>query len=63
MFPECSLNVKRSLAAGEGGRTKLIFEIPSRGLIGYDSQFATTTSGSGIMTRSFLRYIYATSAL
>mmetsp|Transcript_15064 Transcript_15064/g.25494 ORF Transcript_15064/g.25494 Transcript_15064/m.25494 type:complete len:703 (-) Transcript_15064:103-2211(-) len=43
-------------AAGEGGRTKLIFECPSRGLIGYDSQFATTTSGSGIMTRSFLRY-------
>ena len=42
-------------AAGEGGRTRLSFECPSRGLIGYQSQFAYTTSGSGIMTRSFLK--------
>eukprot|EP00238_Polyblepharides_amylifera_P002805 CAMPEP_0196580432 /NCGR_PEP_ID=MMETSP1081-20130531/28625_1 /TAXON_ID=36882 /ORGANISM="Pyramimonas amylifera, Strain CCMP720" /LENGTH=657 /DNA_ID=CAMNT_0041900295 /DNA_START=132 /DNA_END=2106 /DNA_ORIENTATION=+ len=43
-------------AAGEGGRTRLVFKCPARGLIGYNSVFAYTTSGSGIMTRSFLGY-------
>ena len=43
-------------AAGEGGRTKLTFDCPSRGLIGYNSVFANSTSGSGIITRSFKGY-------
>jgi len=35
------------------GRTRLEFIIPSRGLIGFRSQFLTMTSGSGILTHIF----------
>lgn len=38
------------------GRVKLEFMIPSRGLIGFRSQFLTMTSGSGIMTSIFDHY-------
>jgi GTP-binding protein len=38
------------------GRVRLEFIIPSRGLIGFRSQFLTTTSGSGIMTSVFDHY-------
>ncbi len=38
------------------GRVKLTFIIPSRGLIGFRSQFLTLTSGSGIMTSVFDHY-------
>ena len=38
------------------GRVRLEFTIPSRGLIGFRSQFLTMTSGSGIMTSIFDRY-------
>lgn len=38
------------------GRVRLEFIIPSRGLIGFRSQFLTMTSGSGIMTSIFDRY-------
>jgi GTP-binding protein len=38
------------------GRVKLEFIIPSRGLIGFRSQFLTMTSGSGIMTSIFDHY-------
>ena len=38
------------------GRVKLEFLIPSRGLIGFRSQFLTMTSGSGIMTSVFDHY-------
>jgi len=38
------------------GRVKLEFIVPSRGLIGYRSQFLTMTSGSGIMTSIFDHY-------
>ncbi len=37
-------------------RTRLEFEIPSRGLIGYRSQFLTDTKGEGIMSSQFLEY-------
>ena len=33
--------------------TKIIFEVPTRGLIGYRSSFITNTKGEGIMVRSF----------
>ncbi|KAK3242660.1 hypothetical protein CYMTET_47660, partial [Cymbomonas tetramitiformis] len=42
--------------AGEGGRTRLVFMCPSRGLLGYRGTFATTTQGTGIMHRSFNAY-------
>ncbi|MGB9712294.1 MAG: translational GTPase TypA [Dissulfurimicrobium sp.] len=38
------------------GRARLEFEIPSRGLIGYRSQFLTDTKGSGIMNSLFNGY-------
>jgi len=38
------------------GRTRLEFTIPSRGLIGFRSQFLTMTSGSGVMTSIFSHY-------
>ena len=36
--------------------TNLEFEAPTRGLIGYRSNFITNTKGEGIMIRSFLSY-------
>ncbi|WP_457567419.1 translational GTPase TypA [Desulfurobacterium sp.] len=38
------------------GRTRIEFEVPSRGLIGYRSEFLTDTRGEGIMNSSFLEY-------
>ena len=38
------------------GRVRLDFNIPSRGLIGFRSQFMTLTSGTGIMNHIFDRY-------
>jgi len=38
------------------GRVKLEYMIPSRGLIGFRSEFLTLTSGSGIMTSIFDHY-------
>ncbi|WP_432697590.1 translational GTPase TypA [Marinobacterium sp. YM272] len=38
------------------GRVRLSFMIPSRGLIGFRSQFLTMTSGTGIMTSIFDHY-------
>ena len=37
-------------------RTRLEFKIPSRGLIGYRSQFLTDTRGDGLMSSRFLGY-------
>lgn len=39
-----------------GARTKLEFNIPSRGLFGYKNQFLTDTKGEGIMSAIFLDY-------
>ena len=38
------------------GRVRLTFVVPSRGMIGFRSQFLTLTSGSGIMTSIFDHY-------
>ncbi len=38
------------------GRVRLEFTIPSRGLIGFRTQFLTMTSGSGILTHVFDHY-------
>ena len=37
-------------------RTRLEFEIPSRGLIGYRSKFLTDTKGEGLMSSRFIGY-------
>ena len=39
-----------------GGKVRLTFRMPSRGLIGYHGEFLTDTRGSGIMNRMFAGY-------
>ena len=39
-----------------GGKTRLIFYVPSRGLIGYQGEFLTDTKGTGILNRIFHAY-------
>ncbi|MCL2748870.1 MAG: translational GTPase TypA [Alphaproteobacteria bacterium] len=38
------------------GKTRIVFSAPSRGLIGYLSEFRTDTRGTGIMNRIFAEY-------
>lgn len=38
------------------GKTRIVFSAPSRGLIGYLSEFRTDTRGTGIMNRVFAEY-------
>jgi GTP-binding protein len=54
---------KISLRKGEmtemrpsGGKTRLYFIAPSRGLIGYHGEFLTDTRGTGVMSRLFHSY-------
>ena len=42
-------------AVGEN-RTRMVFDIPSRGLIGYRSQFLTDTRGEGLIATEFAGY-------
>jgi GTP-binding protein len=46
----------RDMRPSGAGKTRIIFHAPSRGLIGYQSQFMTDTRGTGIMNRLFLQY-------
>jgi GTP-binding protein len=39
-----------------GGKTRIIFHVPSRGLIGYQSEFMTDTRGTGVINRLFHGY-------
>jgi GTP-binding protein len=39
-----------------GGKTRLAFHVPTRGLIGYHGEFLTDTRGTGIMSRLFHGY-------
>ena len=39
-----------------GERMRLEFEVPSRGLFGYKSEFLTDTKGEGILTSVFEKY-------
>ena len=39
-----------------GGKTRITFLVPSRGLIGYHGEFLTDTRGTGVMTRLFHGY-------
>jgi len=44
------------------GRVRLDYEIPTRGLIGFRSEFLTLTSGSGLLYHNFDRYAPRTKA-
>ncbi len=45
-----------NMGVRDGGSTHLEFKIPSRGLIGYRSEFLTDTNGNGIMNQLFSGY-------
>ncbi len=40
----------------DGGKTRITFSAPSRGLIGYHGEFLSDTRGTGIMNRLFEKY-------
>ena len=46
----------RDMRPSGGGKVRLTFNIPSRGLIGYHGEFLTDTRGTGIMNRLFAGY-------
>ncbi|MCQ2519515.1 MAG: translational GTPase TypA [Lachnospiraceae bacterium] len=46
----------KEMGQGNGGYTRLVFSIPSRGLIGYRGEFMTDTKGNGIMNTIFDGY-------
>jgi GTP-binding protein len=48
--------VMQDLRPSGGGKVRLSFRMPSRGLIGYHGEFLTDTRGSGVMNRMFLGY-------
>jgi GTP-binding protein len=47
--------MKSMIPMGEG-YTRIEFEIPARGLIGFRGQFLTDTKGEGVMNHSFLEF-------
>jgi GTP-binding protein len=46
----------RDMVPDGRGRVRLDYSIPSRGLIGFRSEFMTTTSGNGLIYHTFDRY-------
>ncbi len=44
------------MGASSGGKVRLRFRAPSRGLIGYHGQFMTETRGTGVINRMFREY-------
>lgn len=48
--------VNMSVSTSQAGYSRLEFKIPSRGLIGYRSEFMTDTKGNGIMNHIFAGY-------
>ena len=40
----------------EGSYTKVIYHVPTRGLLGYRSEFINDTKGEGVMVRKFIEY-------
>ncbi len=46
----------KDLRPSGGGKQRLTFHAPSRGLIGYHGEFLTDTRGSGVMNRLFHSY-------
>jgi len=54
-----NLNQRKGLMTdmdSDGVRDKIIFKIPTRGLIGFGRQFVNITHGQGVMIRSFIGY-------
>ncbi len=55
-----ALNIRKGrlleLRPSGGGKSRLVFHAPARGLIGYHGEFLTETRGTGIMSRMFHSY-------
>lgn len=47
----------QGMSVGEDGMTRLEFNIPSRGLIGYRGSFLTMTKGTGVLNTVFEDYV------
>lgn len=45
-----------NMAPSGGGKTRITFSAPSRGLIGYHGEFLSDTRGTGIMNRVYEKY-------
>ncbi len=41
------------MRTGNGGKTRIVAHVPSRGLIGYHGEFLTDTRGTGVLNRVF----------
>jgi GTP-binding protein len=41
------------MRTGAGGKTRIVAQVPSRGLIGYHGEFLTDTRGTGVLNRVF----------
>ena len=53
------LNLRKGMMVSmdaKNGRSKLVYTAPTRGLMGYRSQFINQTRGAGIMVRRFIGY-------
>ena len=53
------LNIRKGMMKaieGNNGRTKLVYTVPTRGLLGYRSLFINQTRGEGTMVRRFFAY-------
>jgi GTP-binding protein len=46
----------KDMRPSSGGKTRMVFNMPSRGLIGYQSEFRNDTRGTGTLNRLFLDY-------
>ena len=55
-----SLNKRKAeminMVSSNSAKTRLIFKVPSRGLIGYQSQFLSETRGTGVLNKVFDSY-------
>jgi GTP-binding protein len=43
----------KDMRTGQGGKTRIVAHVPSRGLIGYHGEFLTDTRGTGVLNRVF----------
>lgn len=48
--------VMADMRPSSGGKTRIIFHVPTRGLIGYQREFMTDTRGTGVINRIFFDY-------
>ena len=55
-FERLKAELLEMIPSQAGNKTRLIFHAPSRGLIGYHSEFLTDTRGTGVMNRIFYAY-------